>query len=134
MKKLSYTLAEGEKVLAEFEADNSTGFMCFFKQINESSVVITNRRILTVNRLGLKICMCCGAVTTSFKECLVSGLNGVNGYSHLAGGFLCFRKSIYTIEIGTHGDDSISFSPSIKKDEEAQAILHKIAEISEQAV
>ncbi len=132
MKKPTYTLSEGEKVLAEFEADNSNSFFCFFKQVNMSNVIITNKRILTVNHLGAKICMCCGGVTTFFKECLISGLNGVNGYSHLSGGFLCFRKNIYIISIGTQGNDSITFSPKIKNDAEAQAILHKIAEISTQ--
>ncbi len=132
-KKITYTLAEGEKVLAEFEANQTNGFACFFKKINESAVVITNRRVIATAKLGTKIC-CFGGVVTTFKECLVSGLSGINGYTCVQGGCLCFKEKLFSINIGTVDGDKISFSPDIKNEDEAQAILNKIAEISEQTV
>lgn len=131
--KITYTLGEGEKVVAEFNANNSSGFACFFKNINESSVVFTNRRIIAVTKLGTKIC-CFGKVSTMFKECLVNGLSGINGYTYQQSGGLCCGNKLFFINIGTVDGDKISFSPDIKSEDEAQAVLNKIAEISEQIV
>lgn len=134
--RITYTLIEGEKVLAEFNANNTDGFLCFYKVFNEANVVITNRRVIAITKLGTRFLNACcggfGAVITSYKECLVSGLSGFNSYSSAEAGFCCLRRKIFTVTIGSKDGNSISFCPNIKNDDEAQAILDKIAEITEQ--
>ena len=129
-KKIAYTLSEGEQVLAEFNADNSDGLLCFYKKVNESSVVITNKRIIAITQLGLKVC-CFGNVLTSFKECLISGLSGINGYTYYNCGICCCRNKLFNIKIGTIDGSSISFYPKAKSEDEVQAILHTIAKLIE---
>lgn len=133
MEKINFTLTEGESILAEFNVDKNEGFCCFYKKYNESNIVITDRRVIAVKKLGLTFgCGLFGAVATTFKEALISGLSGINSYTSVNAGISCFRGKTFSIDIGLMDGDNISFSPNVKNEEQAQAILHKIAEVIEQ--